>query len=72
MKGARRLAEVRCAAFLADLKKRAVVLQHLFDETRPATSRSASCYSKCFVDGGNLTPEQIAAQGGNKSLIHID
>ena len=21
---------------------------------------------------GNLTPEQIAAQGGNKSLIHID
>ncbi|HWX85124.1 MAG TPA: aminopeptidase, partial [Xanthobacteraceae bacterium] len=22
--------------------------------------------------GGRLTPEQIAAQGGNKSLIHID
>ena len=30
------------------------------------------CYSKCFVDGGKLTPQQIAAQGGNKSLIHID
>jgi aminopeptidase len=28
--------------------------------------------SKCFVDGGNLTPQQIAAQGGNTSLIHID
>ena len=28
--------------------------------------------SKCFIDGTSLSPEQIAAQGGNKSLIHID
>jgi aminopeptidase len=24
------------------------------------------------VDGAKLNPEQIAAQGGNKSMIHID
>jgi aminopeptidase len=29
-------------------------------------------HSKCFIDGARLTLEQIAAQGGNKSLIHID
>jgi aminopeptidase len=24
------------------------------------------------VDGAKLTPDEIAAQGGNKSMIHID
>ena len=27
---------------------------------------------KYFVDGARLSPEEIAARGGNKSMIHID
>ena len=30
------------------------------------------CYSKCFLDGASLSQDQIKAQGGNSSLIHID
>ena len=44
----------------------------LFDENAACHIALGQCYSKCFLDGGNLTPEQISAQGGNKSLIHID
>ncbi len=44
----------------------------LFDENAACHIALGQCYSKCFVGGANLTPEQIAAQGGNKSLIHID
>ena len=44
----------------------------LFDENAACHIALGQCYSKCFVDGTKLTPEQIAAQGGNKSLIHID
>ena len=30
------------------------------------------CYADCFEGGKTLTQDQIFAQGGNKSLIHID
>jgi aminopeptidase len=44
----------------------------LFDENAACHIALGQCYSECFVDAVKLTPEQIAAQGGNKSLIHID
>jgi aminopeptidase len=44
----------------------------LFDVNASCHIALGQCYSKCFVGGAELTPEQIAAQGGNKSLIHID
>jgi aminopeptidase len=44
----------------------------LFDENASCHIALGQCYSKCFIDGGKLSPEQIAAQGGNKSFIHID
>jgi aminopeptidase len=44
----------------------------LFDENAACHIALGQCYSKCFIDGTKLSPEQIAAQGGNKSLIHID
>src|SRR6202044_3538355 len=44
----------------------------LFDENAACHIALGQCYSKCFVDGDRLTPEQIVAQGGNKSFIHID
>jgi aminopeptidase len=44
----------------------------LLDENAACHIALGQCYSKCFLDGANLTPQQIAAKGGNKSLIHID
>jgi aminopeptidase len=44
----------------------------LFDENAACHIALGQCYSKCFLDGAKLAPEQIAAQGGNSSLIHID
>ncbi|MFP3649021.1 aminopeptidase, partial [Paraburkholderia sp. SIMBA_054] len=44
----------------------------LFDENAASHIALGQCYSKCFIDGAKLTPEQIKAQGGNSSLIHID
>jgi aminopeptidase len=44
----------------------------LFDENAACHIALGQCYADCFIDGKSLTPEQIAAQGGNRSLIHID
>ena len=44
----------------------------LFDENAACHIALGQCYTKCFVDGAKLSPEQIAEQGGNKSMIHID
>ena len=40
--------------------------------TPRATSRSASATRSASSTATSLTPDQIAAQGGNNSLIHID
>ena len=44
----------------------------LFDENAPCHIALGQCYAKCFVDGAKLSPDEIAARGGNKSMIHID
>jgi aminopeptidase len=44
----------------------------LFDENAACHIALGQCYSKCFVDGASLSQEEIAAKGGNSSLIHID
>jgi aminopeptidase len=44
----------------------------LFDENAACHIALGQCYSKCFVDGETLSPKDIAARGGNKSMIHID
>ena len=44
----------------------------LFDENAACHIALGQCYAKCFVDGAKLSPEEIAARGGNKSMIHID
>jgi aminopeptidase len=44
----------------------------LFDENAASHIALGQCYSKCFINGTRLTQQQIVAQGGNQSLIHID
>ena len=71
--GARRLGEVALVPHSSPISKSGLLFFNtLFDENAACHIALGQCYSKCFVDGGSLTPDQIAAQGGNKSLIHID
>jgi aminopeptidase len=71
--GARRLGEVALVPHSSPISKSGILyLNTLFDENASCHIALGQCYSKCFLDGDKLTPEQIAAQGGNKSLIHID
>ncbi|BCB17572.1 aminopeptidase [Bosea sp. ANAM02] len=71
--GARRLGEVALVPNSSPISKSGILFYNtLFDENASCHIALGQCYSKCFVDGASLTPEQIAAQGGNKSLIHID
>lgn len=71
--GARRLGEVALVPHSSPISKSGILFYNtLFDENASCHIALGQCYSKCFVDGASLTPEQIAAQGGNKSLIHID
>ena len=71
--GARRLGEVALVPHSSPISKSGLLFFNtLFDENAACHIALGQCYSKCFLDGASLTPEQVAAQGGNKSLIHID
>ncbi|WP_188608865.1 aminopeptidase [Chelatococcus reniformis] len=71
--GARRLGEVALVPHSSPISKSGLLFFNtLFDENAACHIALGQCYSKCFLGGAELTPDQIAAQGGNKSLIHID
>ncbi|HEV7257070.1 MAG TPA: aminopeptidase [Bosea sp. (in: a-proteobacteria)] len=71
--GARRLGEVALVPHSSPISQSGILFYNtLFDENASCHIALGQCYSKCFLDGAKLTPEQIAAQGGNKSFIHID
>jgi aminopeptidase len=71
--GARRLGEVALVPHSSPISKSGLLFFNtLFDENAACHIALGQCYAKCFVNGISLSPEQIAAQGGNRSLIHID
>lgn len=71
--GARRLGEVALVPHSSPISKSGLLFFNtLFDENAACHIALGQCYSKCFVDGASLAPEQVATQGGNSSLIHID
>jgi aminopeptidase len=71
--GARRLGEVALVPHSSPISKSGLLFYNtLFDENAASHIALGQCYAKCFVDGDKLSPDQIAAQGGNRSLIHID
>ena len=71
--GARRLGEVALVPHSSPISKSGLLFFNtLFDENAACHIALGQCYSKCFIDGTRLSPQQIAAQGGNQSLIHID
>ena len=71
--GARRLGEVALVPHSSPISKSGVLFYNtLFDENASCHIALGQCYSKCFLDGAKLSPDEIAAKGGNKSFIHID
>ncbi len=71
--GARRLGEVALVPHSSPISASGVLFYNtLFDENASCHIALGQCYSKCFLDGASLSRDQIKAQGGNSSLIHID
>lgn len=71
--GARRLGEVALVPHSSPISASGILFYNtLFDENASCHIALGQCYSKCFLNGASLTPDQIKAQGGNSSLIHID
>lgn len=71
--GARRLGEVALVPHSSPISQSGLLFYNtLFDENAASHIALGQCYSTCFVNGGSLKPDEIAAKGGNKSLIHID
>ncbi|MBB5073413.1 aminopeptidase [Bartonella callosciuri] len=71
--GASRLGEVALVPHSSPISKSGLLFYNtLFDENAACHIALGQCYSKCFLDGASLTTEEIAARGGNKSVIHID
>lgn len=71
--GARRLGEVALVPHSSPISASGLLFFNtLYDENAACHIAMGQCYADCFEGGKSLTQEQIAAQGGNKSLIHID
>lgn len=71
--GASRLGEVALVPYSSPISQSGLLFFNtLFDENAASHIALGQCYSKCFVGGSDLTPEEVIARGGNKSLIHID
>lgn len=71
--GARRLGEVALVPHSSPISASGILFYNtLFDENASCHIALGQCYSKCFLNGASLSQEQIKAQGGNSSLIHID
>ena len=71
--GASRLGEVALVPHSSPISASGLLFYNtLFDENAACHIALGQCYSKCFVDGAILSQDDIAARGGNSSLIHID
>ncbi|MGG7518999.1 aminopeptidase [Allorhizobium undicola] len=71
--GARRLGEVALVPHSSPISASGILFYNtLFDENASCHIALGQCYSKCFLDGASLSADQIKAQGGNSSMIHID
>ena len=71
--GGRRLGEVALVPHSSPISQSGILFYNtLFDENAACHIALGQCYADCFIDGKKLSPEQIQAQGGNRSLIHID
>jgi aminopeptidase len=71
--GGRRIGEVALVPHSSPISQSGILFYNtLFDENAASHIAMGQCYSDCFVDGENITAEEVERRGGNKSVIHID
>ena len=71
--GAARLGEVALVPFSSPISQSGLLFFNtLFDENAASHIALGQAYSKCFVDGGKMSEDELRARGANRSLIHID
>ena len=70
--GASQLGEIALVPHSSPISQTGLVYYNtLYDENSSCHLAIGQCYSKCFKDK-SLTKDQVIANGGNSSLIHID
>jgi len=71
--GAGRLGEVSLVPHSSPIASSGLLFMNtLFDENAACHIALGQAYSSCLKNGSSLSPEQLAAQGANASLIHVD
>jgi len=71
--GSRRLGEVALVPHSSPISRSGLLFYNtLYDENAASHIALGQSYSKCFINGSALTPEELTARGANSSLIHID
>ena len=71
--GARRIGEVALVPHASPISESGILFYNtLFDENAACHIALGQCYKDCLKDAANAPDEDIAARGGNSSLIHVD
>ncbi len=71
--GAARLGEVALVPHSSPVSQSGLLYYNtLFDENAASHIAMGQCYASCLEGGEGLSKDEIAARGGNSSLIHVD
>ena len=71
--GARRIGEVALVPHASPISESGTLFYNtLFDENAACHIALGQCYKDCLKDSASAADEEIAARGGNSSLIHVD
>ena len=71
--GARRLGEVALVPYASPISESGVLFYNtLFDENAASHIALGQCYKDCLGGTKGLSDDEVAALGGNSSLIHVD
>ena len=71
--GARRIGEVALVPHASPISESGTLFFNtLFDENAACHIALGQCYKDCMKDSAGASDEDIAARGGNSSLIHVD
>lgn len=71
--GAARLGEVALVPHSSPVSQTGhLYFNTLFDENAASHIAMGQCYASCLENGDTLSRDEIAAKGGNASLIHVD
>lgn len=71
--GSRRLGEIALVPYASPISESGILFYNtLFDENASCHFALGACYPTCLEGGADLTSDQVRAQGGNDSAVHVD